>query len=95
MLVQRQVRQLTLPNVSKLSPKKKIKYLLRRRRDDLEFGINVTAEYARFEGFDMTTDVCLRRQEVAFVHVAVLFLVPIWHDDMSAESLHLNTVLIP
>jgi hypothetical protein len=57
-------------------------------------GLNVTAKYACFEGFDMTTDVCLRRQEVAFIHVAVLFLVPIWHNDMSPESLHLNTVLM-
>ena len=55
--------------------------------------VNVTAEYARLEGFDMTTDVCLRCQEVALVHVAVLFLVSIWHNDMSAESLHLKMVL--
>jgi hypothetical protein len=66
---------------------------MRCRRDDLEMGVNVTAKYACFEGFDMTTDVCLRCQKVAFVHVAMLFLVSIWHNDTSAESLHLKTVL--
>ncbi len=56
-------------------------------------GLDVTAEYACLEGFDMTTDVCLRCQEVAFVHITVLFLVSVWHNDMSTESLHLNTML--
>jgi hypothetical protein len=82
-------------NVSKLPPgKEKKKHLLRCRRDDLEMGVNVTAEYARFKGFHMTTNVCFRCQEVAFVHVAVLLLVPIWHNNASTESLHLNTVLM-
>jgi hypothetical protein len=57
-------------------------------------GIDVTAEYTRFKGFDMTTDICLRRQEVAFVHVAILFFVSIWHNNASAESLHLDAVLM-
>jgi hypothetical protein len=96
MLTQLQVRQSTTLNVSKL-PLKKVtvkKNLLRCRRDDLKMGLNVTAEYACFEGFDMTTNVCLGRQEVAFVHIAVFFLVPIWHNDMSTESLYLNTLLM-
>jgi hypothetical protein len=57
-------------------------------------GIDVTAEYTCFKGFDMTTDICLRRQEMAFVHVAILFFVSIWHNDVSAKSLHLNAVSI-
>jgi hypothetical protein len=69
-------------------------YLLRCRWDYLEMGLDVTAEYACFESFNMTTDICLRRQEVAFVHIAVLFLVPIWHNDVSAESFHLSTALM-
>jgi hypothetical protein len=56
-------------------------------------GIDVTAEYTCLKGFDMAADICLRRQQVAFVHVAILFFVSIWHNDMSAESLHLNAVL--
>jgi hypothetical protein len=74
--------------------RKKIKYLLRGGRYDLEMGLDVTAEYTCFEGFDMPTNVCLRRQEMTFVHVAVFFLVPIWHNDMSTEGLHLNTLLM-
>jgi len=69
------------------------KYLLRCRRDDLEMGLDVATEYARFEGLDMTTDICLRRQKVALVHVAILFLVPIWHNNVSTERLHLYTML--
>ena len=57
-------------------------------------GIDVTAEYTRFKGFDMTTDIRLRRQEVTFVHVAILFFVSIWHNDVTTESLHLNAVLM-
>jgi hypothetical protein len=69
-----------------------MEYLLCCRRDNLEMGIDVTTEYTGFKGFDMTTDICLRRQKVAFVHVAILFFVSIWHNDVSAESLHLNAV---
>jgi hypothetical protein len=76
-----------------LRPEKKSEYLLRCRGNDLEMSLDVTAEYTCFEGFDMATDVCLRCQKVAFVHVAVLFLMSIWHNDASAESLHLKIVL--
>jgi hypothetical protein len=85
-----------MPNVSKFPPKwgGRVKYLLCCRRDNLEMGIYVTAEYTCFKGFNMTADICLRRQEVAFVHVAILFFVSIWHNDVSATSLHLNAVLM-
>ena len=76
-----------------LRAEKKSEYLLRCRGNDLEMSLDVTAEYTCFEGFDMATDVCFRRQEVSIVHVAVLVLVPIWHNDVSTERLHLKTAL--
>ena len=76
-----------------LRAEKKSEYLLRCRGTDLEMSLDVTAEYTCFEGFDMATDVCFRRQEVSIVHVAVLVLVPIWHNDVSTERLHLKTAL--
>jgi hypothetical protein len=57
-------------------------------------GIDVTAEYTCFKGFNVATDICFGRQEVAFVHVAILFFVSIWHNDVSAESLHLGAVFM-
>jgi len=78
--------------LSSSEPAKEETHLLESRRFDLEVSLDVAPEDSSLEGFDVTSDVGFRSEEMSVVGVPVRLLVSIRHDDLSLVSLHLKKI---
>ena len=67
-----------------------LKYLLDGRWFNFEIGGYIASEDTRFQGFDVSTNIRLRSQEMSFISVRIHFFMSVGHDDLSAVRLHLT-----
>jgi hypothetical protein len=65
-------------------------YLLCCRGVNFEVGWDVTPEDTCLKSFDVSTNVRLRRQQMSFIHIALLIQVFIRHDDVATECFNLD-----
>lgn len=64
-------------------------YTLDRRRNNLEVRRNIVSEDSRLERLDVTSDVRLRLEEMAVIHVAIRLNVTVREDDVALPSFDL------
>ena len=63
--------------------------LLNSGRLDLEMRRDVAAEHTSLKCFYVSTNVRLRCDQVSVIHLAMCFLVTIWHNNLAVEGFNL------